>query len=243
MKSLRPLIALLLLGTFGCRELSTSPAEDPKSVSSPVEAGGNSLPVPERQEVRPPLESLPDTLFVRLADYSPNFSYDLRYATQDNFLQRKVYDCGECYVRVITARALIEANETLLKQGLHLHFFDCYRPRSVQYEMWEIMPDPHYVANPDKGSIHNRGGAVDITLAGMDNRPLDMGTPFDHFGEEAHHAYADLPEEVLENRRLLREVMEAHGFWTIRTEWWHFNLQAASHYPNADFRWPCPSMD
>lgn len=189
----------------------------------------------------PPLETLPDTTFIRLADYSDAFSYDLRYATDNNFLEEVVYPCGECYTRVKTARALLAANKDFMEQGFRIRFFDCYRPNSVQYKMWELVPNPQYVANPEKGSIHNKGGAVDITLETLEGEPLEMGTDFDFFGPKAHHDHTDLPDTVLENRKVLKETMEAHGFLSIRTEWWHYNLGAAVNDPVANFQWPCPS--
>jgi len=188
----------------------------------------------------PSLTDLADTLFIRLADYSPDFQYDMRYATDNNFLKAQVYDCAECYTRVKTAKALIAANSDFMKEGYQIKFFDCYRPNDVQYKMWEIVPNPQYVADPVKGSIHNKGGAVDITLVDMDRQELDMGTDFDFFGRKAYHDNLDLPEEVLKNRKLLKETMEKHGFWSIRTEWWHYNLSAASNDPVANFTWPCP---
>lgn len=187
----------------------------------------------------PALESLPDTAFVRLSDYSTAFSFDLRYATENNFMKTRVYDCPKCYTRAITARALIAANTAFLKHGVRIRFFDCYRPNSVQYIMWSVVPNPQYVANPVKGSIHNRGGAVDITLETLSGKPLDMGTDFDYFGKPAYHDATDLPAQVLENRKLLKETMESHGFWSVRTEWWHYNLKAASAYPVANFQWSC----
>ncbi|MBT8234964.1 MAG: M15 family metallopeptidase [Bacteroidia bacterium] len=189
----------------------------------------------------PSLADLSDTLFIRLADYSADFQYDMRYATENNFLKAKVYDCAECYTRVKTAKALIAANSDFMKEGYRIKFFDCYRPNDVQYKMWEIVPNPQYVADPVKGSIHNKGGAVDITLVDMDGAELDMGTDFDFFGRKAYHDNMDLPEEVLENRKLLKETMEKHGFWSIRTEWWHYNLSTASNDPVANFTWPCPT--
>lgn len=185
------------------------------------------------------LEDLPDTAFVRLSDYSTEFSFDLRYATENNFMKTRVYDCPKCYTRAVTARALIAANAVFLKQGVRIRFFDCYRPNSVQYLMWDVVPNPQYVANPVKGSIHNRGGAVDITLETLSGQPLDMGTDFDYFGKPAYHDATDLPVEVLGNRKLLKETMESHGFWSVRTEWWHYNLKAASAYPVANFQWSC----
>ena len=141
-------------------------------------------------------EGLADTTFVRLADFSADFVFDMRYATENNFLKTKVYDCAECYVRVKTAKALIKANTEFLKGGFKIKFFDCYRPNSVQYKMWALFPNPQYVANPVKGSIHNKGGAVDITLVTLDGNELDMGTDFDFFGKMAHHDHYDLPKEV-----------------------------------------------
>ncbi|SNY99588.1 M15 family metallopeptidase [Flagellimonas pacifica] len=194
---------------------------------------------PVKKNTLMPFDGLADTTFVRLADFSNDFAYDMRYATENNFLKAKVYDCAECYTRVKTAKALIQANKTFLHKGVKIKFFDCYRPNSVQYKMWEIVPNPQYVANPVKGSIHNKGGAVDITLVDLEGKELDMGTDFDFFGKRAYHDNMDLPEEILANRRLLKETMEAHGFWSIRTEWWHYNLSAASNDKVANFKWDC----
>jgi len=184
-------------------------------------------------------EGLADTTFIRLADFSDGFAYDLRYATDNNFLKEKVYECAECYTRVKTAKALLAANTDFKKEGVKIKFFDCYRPNSVQYKMWEIVPNPQYVANPKKGSIHNKGGAVDITLETLDGEELDMGTDFDFFGKRAYHDNFDLPKKILDNRKLLKETMEKHGFWSIRTEWWHYNLQAGSNDKVANFKWEC----
>ena len=207
-------------------------------VASPQKADSTSA-----KAAVPPLESLPDTAFVRLADYSDGFAFDMRYATDNNFLKETVYPCGECYTRVKTARALMQANAVFRSKGYRIRFYDCYRPNSVQYKMWELVPNPQYVANPVKGSIHNRGGAVDITLETLAGEPLDMGTDFDFFGHRAHHDHTELPQEVLSNRRILKETMEAHGFWSIRTEWWHYNLGAASRDAVANFVWPCPTVE
>ena len=192
-----------------------------------------------REDALKSLVDIADTTFVRLADYSSDFEYDLRYATENNFLKAKVYNCAECYTRVKTAKALINANDDFIKQGYKIKFYDCYRPNSVQYKMWEIVPNPQYVANPVKGSIHNKGGAVDITLVTLSGDELDMGTDFDFFGKKAYHDNTDLPEEILKNRKVLKETMEKYGFWSVRTEWWHYNLSSASNDRIADFKWEC----
>lgn len=193
----------------------------------------------ERPKILKTFEGLADTTFIRLADFSDDFEYDLRYATTNNFLKAKVYDCAECYTRVKTAKALLKANEAFMEKGYKIKFFDCYRPNSVQYKMWAIVPNPQYVANPVKGSIHNKGGAVDITLVTLEGKEVDMGTDFDFFGKKAYHDNTTLPQEILDNRKLLKETMEAFGFWSIRTEWWHYNLSAGSNAKIANFKWDC----
>ena len=239
------LLLISLLWVSACREGHQA---KPADIEISEEVSRDTLPAePQQPEeevpTAPPLESLPDTTFIRLADYSADFSFDLRYATDNNFMKAQVYECPECYTRVKTARALIAANRDFMAQGVRIRFFDCYRPNSVQYKMWEIVPNPQYVANPDKGSIHNKGGAVDITLETLQGEPLDMGTDFDFFGKRAYHDNMDLPEPILSNRRLLKETMEAHGFWSIRTEWWHYNLRASTNDRVADFKWPCPETE
>ncbi len=185
------------------------------------------------------LEFLSDTLFINLKLYSNDFVYDLKYATEDNFLNAKVYECAECYTRVKTAKALIKINKELIEKGYRIKFFDCYRPLDVQKKMWEIVPNSQYVAKPSKGSIHNRGGAVDITLVDKNGDELDMGTAFDYFGREAYHDYTKHSDTILANRKLLKQTMEKNGFWSTRTEWWHYNFSAASQDKVANFRWPC----
>ncbi len=233
--SMRYLIFLIVL--IGCKEVKTKTEES--SPQSFVLA--DTLRTDTKEEKLKTFDGLADTTFVRLADFSKDFVYDMRYATKNNFLKAKVYDCPECYVRVKTAKALIAANTELMKKGVKIKFFDCYRPNFVQFKMWKIVPNPQYVANPVKGSIHNRGGAVDITLVDLDGKELDMGTDFDFFGKRAYHDNLDLPEEILSNRTLLKETMASHGFWSIRTEWWHYNLSGASKYPIANFKWECPN--
>lgn len=180
-----------------------------------------------------------DTTFVNLKWLSNDFGYDLKYATTDNFLKSKVYDCAECYLRYKTAKALIKANKAFLKEGYRIKLFDCYRPMEVQQKMWQIVSNPIYVANPKKGSIHNRGGAVDLTLVDQNGKELDMGTGFDHFGPEAGHDYLKLPEQAIQNRKLLRKIMEENGFLTFDSEWWHYNLKNASKEKLSNYKWPC----
>jgi D-Ala-D-Ala dipeptidase len=177
--------------------------------------------------------------FVRLKDLSPDFVYELKYATPDNFLKQAVYDCGECYLRKSTAEALVKANEAFKHLGYRIKLFDCYRPLSVQKKMWKILPGTHYVANPAKGSKHNRGAAVDLTLVDAQGKELNMGTPFDFFGKEAHHTYTEHSKEVLENRKLLKETLDKFNFKSIYSEWWHYEYRPEMQSKVENFEWQC----
>lgn len=180
-----------------------------------------------------------DSVFVNLYDYSRDFVYKMKYASEDNFLKTKVYDCEVCYLRYKTVKALLKAQERFLKKGYKIVLFDCYRPLDIQKKMWQIVSNPSYVADPKKGSIHNRGGAVDISLADLEGNELNMGTGFDHFGPEAAQDYEQLPEDVLENRKLLRNTMIRSGFRIFESEWWHYNLKNARREPISNFQWQC----
>ncbi len=180
-----------------------------------------------------------DTTFVNLKTYSDAFVYDMKYATDDNFLKAKVYDCSECFLRLKTVKALVKANNKLAQKGYKIKIYDCYRPLDIQKKMWEIVPNPKYVANPKTGSIHNRGGAVDISLVTLQGEAVDMGTDFDFFGEKASHLYQDLPKNVLQNRKLLKSVMISAGFNSFDSEWWHYNLKAGLKNPVSNVKWEC----
>ena len=116
-----------------------------------------------------------------------------------------------------------------------LKIFDAYRPYSVTVKFWELVKDERYVAHPGKGSGHNRGIAVDLTIIDLaSGQELDMGTGFDNFSDTAHSDYTQLPEKVLQNRQLLRSLMEKNGFKVLETEWWHFYLPGSNHYEILD---------
>lgn len=180
-----------------------------------------------------------DTVFVNLRNYSSDFVFDMKYATKDNFLKQKVYPCASCFLRVKTVKFLIAANKLAISKGYKIKLFDCYRPLDIQKKMWEIVPNPTYVADPKKGSIHNRGGAVDITLVDFSKKELDMGTTFDFFGKEASHDYLDFSKEILDNRKLLKSIMLGNNFKSFDSEWWHYNLENSSMDNLSNFVWDC----
>jgi D-alanyl-D-alanine dipeptidase len=174
----------------------------------------------------------PDEL-VDVARAVPGIQLDLRYATADNFLREAVYPCGRCLLRRPAAEALARAQAALAEKGLGLRVWDCYRPPAVQRKMWALVPDARYVANPAKGSIHNRGAAVDLTLVDAEGRALTMPTAFDDFSAAAA-AEAPASTEAARNRATLRAAMEAAGFAGIRSEWWHFDLARSRGAPLID---------
>lgn len=180
-----------------------------------------------------------DTTFVNLKDYSSDFIFDLKYATEDNFLKVKVYDCAKCYLRLKTVKALIDANNQAITLGYRIKLFDCYRPLDVQKKMWTIVSNPKFVADPKKGSIHNRGGAVDITLVDFNGKELDMGTAFDYFGEAAGHNYKNLSDSIKSNRMLLKNIMLNATFKSFDSEWWHYNLSTGLDEKVSNFKWNC----
>jgi D-alanyl-D-alanine dipeptidase len=177
--------------------------------------------------------------FVNLRNYSDDFVFDMKYATADNFLKEKVYPCDECFLRVKTVKALLEANKSFLKKGYKIKLFDCYRPKAIQKKMFQLVPDPNFVANPKKGSIHNRGGAVDISLVDSLGVEVNMGTKFDFFGEEASHNYQNLSDEILANRKFLKEIMLQNNFRIFESEWWHYNLNGSNNDEVSNKKWRC----
>ncbi|WP_147202578.1 M15 family metallopeptidase [Segetibacter aerophilus] len=154
---------------------------------------------------------------------------DLKYATKNNFTGRVLYTEATAYARLPVAILLKKINEQLNKAGLGLKVYDAYRPYQVTKKMWKVVHDERYTANPTKGSGHNRGAAVDVTLVKISTgEELAMPTAFDDFSEKAHHGYNNLSKEVLDNRALLKTTMEKFGFVSLSTEWWHYSLPNAA---------------
>ena len=234
--SLRPFYYFLLLLLTACQ-----PAAKQKQQSADTSTVDTTIALASPPEPEPPpfppidYDSSAWTELVRL---DRSILIDMKYASTENFVEEKMYDCSRCFLRPAVAEAVVKAHRQLQQQGLGLKMLDCFRPRPVQWQLWEKVPDPRYVADPRKGSMHNRGAAVDLTLVDAQGKELPMGTPYDFFGPEAHPAYTDLPAEVLQNRQLLKETMMTHGFKPIRTEWWHFSY-GGNNYALSDMLWKC----
>lgn len=163
----------------------------------------------------------------RLVDLSTlGIPLDIRYATPDNFMKQTLYPVAKAYLRAPAAKALAGVDRELAAKGLGIKVYDAYRPYRVTEAMWEPIRNPDYVADPAKGSRHNRGAAVDLTLIDrVTGAELEMPTGYDDFTTRASHEFADLPADALANRALLREVMTRHGFEPLPSEWWHYDFK------------------
>ena len=166
----------------------------------------------------------------------PTLIIDLRYAGKNNFMRARIYPTTHtAYLREKAARQLNSVQQVLKKNGLGIKIFDAYRPYSITEKMWLLVQDDRYAADPKKGSSHNRGVAVDLTLVDLKTKKeISMGTGFDNFSDTAHHEFKQLPEFVLQNRLLLKSVMEQFGFKALDTEWWHYSLPNANQYDLLD---------
>lgn len=183
-------------------------------------------------ELKKEINKNPDNSMVDLRKAMPFIVLDLKYATKDNFMGEKLYPrIRTTYLRRPAAQALQMVEKELQKEGLGLKIWDAYRPYAVTELMWEKIRDPRYVADPSKGSGHNRGVSVDLTLINLNTeQELPMPTGFDNFSDTAHADFPSLSPEVLKNRKLLRTVMEKYGFIALTTEWWHFYLPNSSDF-------------
>lgn len=189
------------------------------------------------QAYRRQVKDDPNKEMVELKTLGPGIIYDLRYATINNFMHRLMYppNTNVTFLRRPVADSLLKVLHELNEKGIGIKIFDAYRPYSVTVKFWELVHDERYVANPARGSGHNRGTAVDLTLVWLkDNSELNMGTGFDNFTDSAHHSFIAFSPEIMANRNLLRSTMEKYGFRAFRTEWWHYYLASQSQYEVLD---------
>lgn len=162
----------------------------------------------------------------------------MAYADTSNFLHQRIYPCARCFLRPEAAIALMKAKDIAEQKGVKLVIFDCYRPKRYQQIMYNIIQNPDYVAEPGKGSMHNKGLAVDIAFSAKNGTLPDFGSDFDDFSERAHFNFEGITTEAKENRKLLKSIMEQSGFTAYDKEWWHFNYSKAK-YETDDFIWDC----
>jgi D-alanyl-D-alanine dipeptidase len=187
-----------------------------------------------------------DKRLVDLERFVPGIAIDIRYATEDNFMKKRLYPVARAWLRRPAALALRDIQRELAADSLGLKVWDAYRPYRVTEEMWEPIRNPDYVADPAKGSRHNRGAAVDLTFIDLrTGADLSMPTAYDDFTKHAAHDYSELSKDVLANRARLRDVMIRHGFEPLPSEWWHYDFSGWQRFEilDVDLRDLAPEND
>jgi D-alanyl-D-alanine dipeptidase len=172
-----------------------------------------------------------------LAALDPAIRLDVKYARSDNFLGRPVYREARAFLQRPAAEALVRVHRKLKEKGYGLVVFDGYRPWAVTKAFWDATPDDKklFVANPARGSRHNRGCSVDLTLYHLDTgKAADMGAGYDEMSPRSYVTWEGGTKEQLDRRELLRGAMEREGFFVYPWEWWHFDYKDWRDYPILD---------
>lgn len=177
-----------------------------------------------------------DDEYVIVKKYIPDIYVELMYATENNFTGVRIYDFTDAYLRYGTVKKLANVQKELKEQGYSLKIWDAYRPFEAQQKLWEVYPDPNYVANPANGmKNHNLGGTVDITMVAADGSIIPMPTEFDDFSLKADRNYSDIDnEEAVNNVMILQNTMENNGFTGYQGEWWDYSDTV--EYEAVDFK-------
>lgn len=219
-------LTLSILLLTGCKERVTK-EKDPNPYNLEIVATAN--------EYYKAVEADSSNLLVNLETYIPNVVLDIRYATENNFTQTAIYTSPKAWLRKEAADSLLKIQQILNAQGLGIKVFDAYRPYAATLYFYEVYEDTTFVASPRSGSIHNRGGAIDLTIIDLETgEELEMPTPFDEFSERASHSYTDLPSNVIANREKLCKIMTDNGFTKYEHEWWHYNIKGRNKYALMD---------
>jgi zinc D-Ala-D-Ala dipeptidase len=179
----------------------------------------------------------PTSGLIELVKMDPAIRLDIRYATPNNFTGKTLYKQPRAFLQAAAADALLIALRQVKAQGFGLTVFDGYRPLAITQYMWDVTPPAKrdYVANPKRGSRHNRGCAVDLTLHDLKTgRQVEMPSPYDDFSTRAHQDFMDAPPATIANRATLRDAMMAAGFLAASNEWWHFDFKDWENYPIMD---------
>ena len=185
------------------------------------------------------LKDHPEKELLDLEKFIPGVVLDIRYATTDNFTNERIYDLARAYARKPVAEALKKVQAELKQAGLGIKIFDAYRPYKATVKFYEVYRDTTYVASPYRGSRHNRGCAIDLTLVDLDTgRELRMPTAYDAFTRQAWPSTPIADPEVRKNRQLLISVMEKFGFRVNSSEWWHFDFRGWKNFEVLDIDFP-----
>jgi len=205
-------------------------AQQPRQFTPPAD-----LKISGENEYVEEVKNDPNKKLVEIKNYIPGIVLDIRYATSNNFTHQPMYKQAKAFARLPVVKALQQVEADLKTRGLGLKIYDAYRPYSVTVKFYDVVPDSNFVADPRRGSKHNRGCAIDLSLIDLKTgKELDMPTGFDSFSKSAGANYPGLPKQEIANRELLQSVMLAHGFKEIKTEWWHFDFIGWENYDLLD---------
>lgn len=175
---------------------------------------------------------------LELVTLDPMIKLDMRYVTTNNFTGNVLYDAARAFLVAPAAKALVRASKAAQADGYGLTIYDAYRPWRITKKLWDatpVGPKKEYVANPKRGSKHNRGCAIDLTLHELRNGQLvEMPTEFDDFSEKAHRNYMGASTTAISNRARLARYLEAEGFIGLSNEWWHFDFTGWEQFPVMD---------
>lgn len=222
--------AIMLLSlSFACQSHSPGTSD---AIATPSRL--MAMPHPATSLAAQPNKKVDQAQLVDVHLINAGIRLDLRYATANNFMHRPLYKQPRCLLRAIVAEQLSQVQTDLEADGLGLKVYDCYRPLSVQKQMWKLVPDDRFVANPATGSRHNRGSAVDVTLVDRSGNELMMPTAFDDFTEQAATDYNGASPLAKQNRQRLKDAMIRRGFTPLQTEWWHFDAANWAQFPVLD---------
>ena len=171
--------------------------------------------------------------FLLITEKKYDVILDIKYATENNFTGKKIYNSSKVFLHENAAKKLLIASQYAKNLGYKIKIFDAFRPLDVQQSLYEQINDERYVSNPVTGvATHTRGVAVDLTLVDIHGDELDMGTEFDSFDDRAHQSpdIPNLSQNVLCNRIILAGIMSIAGFTPLSTEWWHYHIRIYDEY-------------
>lgn len=222
--------------TIGRREVALGLALVPLTSFNPSSSGAGTA---TRNTPKPGAAYAADNPaeLVELVRLDPKLRLDIKYARDDNFIGHAFYPEARAFLISSAAHALARAHARARKDGYGFTIYDAYRPLSATKVMWDATPRHlrNYVANPKRGSKHNRGCAVDLTLNDLvTGQQVEMPSPFDEFTRRAHRDYMAASPEALANRARLERYMEAEGFRGMSNEWWHFDFIGWERFPILD---------
>ncbi len=181
------------------------------------------------------VKSNPNNTLVEIKKAIPDINLDIRYATTHNFMQQVMYKQARAFARKPVVEALKKIQTQLKQKGYGLKIFDGYRPYTITVAFYNKASDKHFVANPNKGSKHNRGCAVDLTLIDLKTgKEVPMPTAYDSFEKAAAANYAFAAPELKKNRDFLIATMQQNGFKVLANEWWHFDFKGWEQYDLMD---------